>query len=377
MSRPTPGVQARRVAIAALVRVAEQGAYANLALPAVLERSGLPERDRALATDLVYGTLRMQRACDHLVDRFVLRDVDPVVRAALRVGGYQLAFSEVPAHAAVSTTVGAVDQRVRGFVNAILRRVADAPVEFPDEATRLSYPDWIVERLRVDLGDEVALAALRAMNDRPQVHARPDGYVQDPASQWVAELVEATAGQRVADLCAAPGGKATALAHTGAHVVAADLQAQRVGLVRDNAVRTGTTLDVLVADAARPPFVDRCFDRVLVDAPCSGLGVLRRRPDARWRIEPAAVERLADLQRRIVDAAVSLLRPGGVLVYSVCTLTTAETLGVDEHLATLHPDLVPLEAPSEPWVAHGRGGLLLPQAAGTDGMFVLRLRRPA
>jgi len=376
MSRPTPGVEVRRVAVAALVRIAEHGAYANLVLPQMLGRSELDGRDRALVTDLVYGSLRMQRACDHLVDRFVMRDVDPEVRAALRIGAYQIAFAEVPAHAAVSTTVGAVEGRARGFVNAILRRVADAPVEFPDDATRLSYPDWIVERLETDLGREAALAALETMNERPEVTTRPDGYIQDTASQWVAELVGATSGERVADLCAAPGGKATALAHSGARVVAADLQRARAGLVASNARRTGTELDVLVADATRPPFRPASFDRVLLDAPCSGLGVLRRRPDARWRLEPDALDRLARLQRRIVDAAVPLLRPGGVLVYSVCTLTAAETLGVDDHLAAAHPELVPLDAPGEPWIPHGRGGLLLPQAADTDGMYVLRVQRP-
>src|SRR5690606_21286875 len=173
MSRPTPGVEVRRVAVAALVRIAEHGAYANLVLPQMLGRSELDGRDRALVTDLVYGSLRMQRACDHLVDRFVMRDVDPEVRAALRIGAYQIAFAEVPAHAAVSTTVGAVEGRARGFVNAILRRVADAPVEFPDDATRLSYPDWIVERLETDLGREAALAALETMNERPEVTTRP------------------------------------------------------------------------------------------------------------------------------------------------------------------------------------------------------------
>jgi 16S rRNA (cytosine967-C5)-methyltransferase len=261
-------------------------------------------------------------------------------------------------------------------VNAILRRVADAPADFPDEPTRLSYPDWIVDRLTTDLGSELAIAALETMNRRPDVTTRADGYIQDLASQWVADLVEAGAGDRVADLCAAPGGKATALAHSGAQVVASDLQPSRVNLVAANASRTGTRLDVLVADAELPPFAPGTFDRVLVDAPCSGLGVLRRRPDARWRLEPAAVDRLVALQRRIVDAAVPLLRPGGVLVYSVCTLTAAETIGIDEHLAATQPDLEPLDPPGVPWITHGRGALLLPQAANTDGMMILRLRRP-
>jgi 16S rRNA (cytosine967-C5)-methyltransferase len=132
----------------------------------------------------------------------------------------------------------------------------------------------------------------------------------------------------------------------------------------------------LVADGRRPPYGARSFERVLVDAPCSGLGVLRRRPDARWRVAPDDEPRLAALQTELVDAAVELVAPGGWLVYGVCTLTRSETIGIDEHLAEHHPSLEPLDTPPAPWRPHGRGGLLLPQDADTDGMFVLRLRRP-
>ncbi|MGY6502279.1 MAG: transcription antitermination factor NusB [Acidimicrobiales bacterium] len=372
-----PGVAVRRLAIEALTRIDVDGAYANLALPSILSASRLDVRDRALATELVYGTTRMRRACDHLVDRFVLRDVDPAVRSALRLGAYQLRFTAVPDHAAVSTTVEAVGGRARGFVNAILRRVADADVDWPDDATRLSYPDWIVERLRTDLGDEAALGALEAMNEAPDVTVRADGYTQDLASQWVVDLVGAQPGERVADVCAAPGGKATGLARSGAWVTASDLRPSRVQLVTANAAKTGSSrLAVLVADAASPPYRPGAFDRVLVDAPCSGLGVLRRRPDARWRIRPGDLDRLAALQQSVVSAAVPLLRPGGILVYSVCTLSSSETLGVDDHLIAAHPELDPLEVPGSPWIPHGRGAMLLPQAAGTDGMMVLRLRAP-
>lgn len=371
-----PGVAVRRAAVRALVRIDVDGAYANLALPAVLDASDLDQRDRNLVTELVYGTTRRRRACDWLVDRFVQRPLDPPVRAALRVGAYQIHFTDVPRHAAVSTTVGAVDGPARGLVNAVLRKVADLAPEWPDDATRLSYPDWIVDRLAADLGRERALAALESMDEPAVAHRRDDGYTQDLASQWVADLVGARPGERVADLCAAPGGKATAMAATGACVAAADLRRARVGLIAANAARTGSdTVSPLVADALRPPFAPAAFDRVLVDAPCTGLGVLRRRADARWRGSPDHVDRLAALQRDIVDAAVPLLRPGGVLVYSVCTLTAAETLGVDGHLASRWPDLVPLDPPTDPWIPWGRGALLLPQVAGTDGMMVLRLRR--
>ena len=377
MSRPAP---ARAVALDVLDRI-DGGAYANLVLSAALERSGLSGPDRRFVTDLVYGTTRMRRACDYLVDRFLARPVEGRVRNALRLGAYQLALAGVPAHAAVGETVSAAPRRAHGLVNAVLRRVARAPVEWPDDATRLSVPDWVLDRLAADLGPEDARAALAAMNQPATVTERADGYVQDPASQQVAEAVGVEPGERVLDLCAAPGGKATALAAAaeGVRVVAADVRPGRAGLVAANAARVGVAdrVAVVAADGARPPFPPGAFDRVLVDAPCSGLGTLRRRADLRWRVEPAAVDRLAALQGRLLAAAADLVRPGGTLVYSVCTLTAAESVAVDEALAGARPDLVPLDPPGEPWRPWGRGAILLPQVEGTDGMCLVRYRRQA
>ncbi len=370
-------VDARRVAIDALVRIDADGAYANLVLPSLLARSRLDERDRAFVTTLVYGTARMRRACDWLVDRFVLRALDPPTRAALRIGAYQLAFLGTPPHAAVSATVGAVPRRTSGLVNAVLRRVAGAELDWPDRATRLSYPDWVVERLEADLGEDTAAAALAAMNEPAAATERPDGYTQDLASQWVAELVGAEIGGRVVDLCAAPGGKATALAATGAKVVAADRRTSRAGLVVANAERVGVAdrVAVVTADGRFPPLRPGTADRVLVDAPCSGLGALRRRPDARWRVEADAVDRLAALQRALLEGGAALVGAGGVLVYSVCTMTVAETCAVAGALGAAHPDLEPVPAPGAPWRPWGSGALLLPQDAGTDGMALFRWRR--
>jgi 16S rRNA (cytosine967-C5)-methyltransferase len=367
---------ARSLAIDALIRI-DDGAYANLLLGPMLDRSGLEARDRHLVTELVYGTTRMRRACDWLIDAHLKRPVEPVVRAALRLGAYQLAFLATPPHAAVSATVDLVPKRASGLVNAILRRVAEAlPPTWPDDAVALSYPDWIVAVLTEDLGAERAMAALRAMNEAPVVTRRADGYVQDLASQWVTQLVEATGEDLVVDLCAAPGGKATAMAGAGAFVAAADSQPQRARLVADNARRLGAArVLTLVADGRRPPFRPASADRVLVDAPCSGLGVLRRRPDARWRIAAEDVTALAALQRDLLGGGAALVGPNGVLVYSVCTLTRAETIEIDEWLAERHPELEALPAPASPWESLGRGALLLPQAAGTDGMYVLRLAR--
>ncbi|MGI8711328.1 MAG: molybdopterin-binding protein [Acidimicrobiales bacterium] len=377
----------RRTAVAALVRIERDGAYANLVLPPLLARSGLSERDRAFATELVYGTTRHRRACDWFVDRFAFGDLDPTVRAALRVGAYQLKVLDTPAHAAVSATVDTVPRRARGLVNAVLRKVATAEDAWPSDAVRLSYPDWLVERLEADLGPVDAQGALVSMNGAATVTERADGYIQDRASQWVAEAVGAGPGELVLDLCAAPGGKATALAaEVGADglVVAADVRPGRIGLVAGNARRLDSARDrtvrlaMVAADGAHPPFPPGSFDRVLVDAPCSGLGSLRRRPDARWRIDAAAPERLADLQHRLLAAAADLVRPGGWLVYSVCTMTVAETTGVAERFAAGHPGWTPSAEPPTggAWRRWGTGALLLPQDAGTDGMAVFIWQAP-
>lgn len=370
---------ARRVAVQALVRIDTEGAYANLVLPGVLARSGLPERDRAFVTQLVYGTTRMRRACDWFVERYAHGDLDPEVRAALRLGTFQLRFLGTPPHAAVSATVSVVPRRARGLVNAVLRRVSEADDAWPSESVRLSYPDWVVHALEADLGVDRAHGALEAMNGAAPVTERADGYVQDEASQWVVDAVGASPGERVLDLCAAPGGKATALAAAGARVVAADVRAGRAGLIARNAERLGTSpesLQVVVADGRAAPFADGTFHRVLVDAPCSGLGSLRRRADARWRIDADAPERLARVQEALLTAAAPLVAPGGTLVYSVCTLTAAETTAVAERFAAAHPSWTVVPAPGEPWERWGSGAVLLPQTVGTDGMALFRWQAP-
>jgi 16S rRNA (cytosine967-C5)-methyltransferase len=367
------------VAADALVRIERDGAYANILLPKLLAKSQLSERDRAFATQLVYGTVRLQRSCDWFVNRFALGDLDDTVRAALRVGAFQLRFLGTPPHAAVSATVDVVPRKARGLVNAVLRKIADADDAWPSDGVRLSYPDWVVERLTADLGAEPAIAALTSMNGAATTTERADGYTQDPASRWVVDAVGAADGERVLDLCAAPGGKATALAGDGAVVVAADIRPRRVGLIAGNAERVGLAaaqLQAVAADGTRPPFADASFDRVLVDAPCSGLGSLRRRPDARWRIDDAAPERLSRLQTDLLAAAAPLVVPGGSLTYSVCTLTIAETTAVAERFAADHPGWTAVAPPADPWIPWGSGALLLPQARETDGMAVFTWRRP-
>ena len=372
------GDDARRLALEVLGRIERGGAYANLALRAALDRCDLDRRDRAFVTDLVYGTTRMRRACDHLIDRFLHDDIQPEVRTVLRLGAYQLHWAGVPPHAAVSATVAVAPRRVQGLCNAVLRRVADYQPTWPGPAVELSVPDWLIDRLVADLGLDDALAALAAMNRPAPAVVRDDGYYQDRASQLVADLTGEglVPGGRVLDLCAAPGGKATALAAAGASVVAADLRPARLGLVAQNADRLGHAVALVAADGRTPPFRPGSFDRVLVDAPCSGLGVLRRRADARWRGGEADLADLALLQADLLVGAAALVRPGGQLVYSVCTVTEAETAGVDRRFREAEPraEPEPVGRPWRPHGDHGSGGLLLPQDLDSEGMAVFRYR---
>jgi 16S rRNA (cytosine967-C5)-methyltransferase len=426
-----PASSARAVARDALMRI-EDGAYAHVLLPQLLRGSALSLRDRALVTDLVYGTVRSQRRLDDLLARVGRRRIDkldPPVRAALRIGAYQLVQGVAP-HAAVGEVVSVVPPRARGYANAVLRALSQLGPPWPPAATdavALSYPDWIVARLSEDLGAEDALKALTASNEAPTVALRANpsrttseelanevaasgGEVsagtlvpaavlvrgagdmgalpavaegratpQDQASQAVATFLAAESGDRVLDVAAAPGGKATAIAEqvgeTGL-VVAADLQPGRLRFVQSAAARLGLTqVACVVADGHALPCMEGGFDRVLVDAPCSGLGVLRRRPDARWRMVESALAGLADLQVALTVAAAASVRPGGLLVYSVCTLTAVETRDVAERIQERLPGFTPVAPLAPPWRPWGTGALLLPHDAGTDGMFVLGLRR--
>ncbi|MBC49734.1 MAG: hypothetical protein CMF24_08450 [Ilumatobacter sp.] len=365
---------ARQLALDVLQRIESDGAYANLVLGPTLTASDLSDQDRRFATELVYGSTRMRRACDAIIDRFVSQPPDDATRSLLRLGTYQLAYAGVPAHAAVSETVELAPGKTRGFVNAVLRRVADSPIEsmtWSSDASRLSYPDWLANRLVTELGDE-AIPAMERMNDPPPVTTRADGYVQDRSSQWVSASVDAGPDERVLDVCAAPGGKSTAIAGGGALVIAADMRHRRAQLICENAANLDLGLPVVTADGTAPPFRTASFDAVLLDAPCSGLGSLRRRPDARWRIQASDITKLPELQRRLLAAAATLVKPGGRLIYSVCTVTAAESID--------HPTPTGFEVDSSKpavgtWRGFGHGWRVLPHDADTDGMVLIRYRR--
>jgi 16S rRNA (cytosine967-C5)-methyltransferase len=427
-SSPRPrATSARAVALRVIRRVTEEGAYSNLTLAAGLSASSLDERDRRFATDLAYGTLRALPALDASIERAAERPlvrIDPETLAVLRLGAYQVERTRVPAHAAVSETVSLGPARSRGFVNAILRRLAIAgeapwPEGAGDDAiaARTGLVSWAVSELRAVLpaGDvepaaaglgerapltlrvnrarttiEALAAALTAAGHEPsRGEHHPDvlniasatpallpGYregwfvIQDEASALVAAAVRAGPGERILDACAGPGGKASflaALVGPQGLVVGADENRARARLVRDAGRRLGLRIPVVVQDAGRPGLAPKSFDAALVDAPCSGLGAARRRPELLWRVPKDRLESLALLQTSILTGTADLVRPGGRLVYSVCTFPRIETDAVVRAFLARRPDFEPLAVagPDGPAPVHR----LWPHRHGTDGMF--------
>jgi 16S rRNA (cytosine967-C5)-methyltransferase len=398
---------ARRVAYEVLLRVFEQEAYADRVFRSAA--TDLDERERAFAHRLAYGAVQRVRTLDHAIETLGKRPVaklDPPVRAALRLGAYQLAYTETAPHAAANESVELVRrarlERAVPFTNAIMRRLAEGirPLldGLPDGPLKESYPDWIYDVWVRDLGAADALALMRTMNEpletvvrlvegEPPAGAEPtdlpgayrvervndlavaDGLIwpQSRGSQLVGLAVGSQDGERVLDLCAAPGGKTTQLR---GEVTAVEMDPRRASELRENVARLHAgNVTVVEADGTKmPPGLDG-FDRALVDAPCSGLGVLAQRPDLRWRSQP-----LPELQLALLNAAAERVRPGGTIVYAVCAMNADENEAVVEASGLR---VLPL---GEEWPAfvHPRRPeflLTLPHVHGTTGFFVARLAR--
>jgi len=416
---PQTGASARQVAFDVVLRVTEDGAYADRAFRAAA--SALDPREHAFAMQLAYGTVQRLRTLDHAIEtlgRRPVRKLDPPVLTALRLGAYQLGFmGSVPVHAAANESVELVRragiERAVAFTNAVMRRLAagigellaSLPETSPQEAAlKHSYPDWVAETWWAELGPEEALALMRAQNEPAERCVRvnrrkllapedlpggrdpdlPDARIvdripgdwleqglawpQSRGSQLAGSVVGAQEGERSLDLCAAPGGKATQLE---GDVVAVELHEGRVRELEENAARLGATnVRVVRADALALPEELSGFDRVLVDAPCSGLGTLASRPDLRWRAEPSP-----DLQLALFRAAVDRASPGGSITYSVCTINAAENEAVVDDLG-LPPDDLGSEWPRFRHPRRPEFLLTLPHRHGTSGFFVARVRRP-
>jgi 16S rRNA (cytosine967-C5)-methyltransferase len=322
---------ARDIAFHILKRV-HGGGYASDLLRQ--ECKQLDTRDAALTGTLVFGCLRVQAQLDYLIEYFSGRrqpKLDVEVRIALRLGIYQLRYLDrIPAHAAVAESVEQVKRAHKrsatGFVNAVLRKVNRKPVQWPDLATELSVPSWMLERWQRHFGSEVGAAIGRAALVEPETAINPStGRQQDIGAQSIVPLLAIEPGMTLLDLCAAPGNKTAQALAAGARVVACDRYPRRLAEVPEAASR------VALDGASALPFAVK-FDRILLDAPCTGTGTLARNPEIKWRLRPADIERLAALQHSMLVHALEHLKTGGRLVYSTCSLEPEEN---DAIVATL------------------------------------------
>jgi 16S rRNA (cytosine967-C5)-methyltransferase len=437
---------AREVAARVLERVETDAAFADAALEAELTARRLQARDAALATEVVFGTLRWQRCLDWILaphSRRKLESLDPRVRVLLRMAAYQIAFLErVPAFAAVNDAVTMAPHTpgVGAFVNAVLRSFArrgarerePAPPRKPIDAlaTRCSFPTWLAERWTERYGPQDAESLMRALNERPPLtlranrlrltrdalgqrladeeglawrptrlageglvvdHAGAPGEwraftdgsfaVQDEASMLIARLLAPEPGSTVADVCAAPGTKTTHLAElmdNRGRILAFDREPARLARVDEAAARLGISIiDTREGgvEALAPSFAAAC-DGVLVDAPCSNLGVLRRNPEVKWRRRPADLALASRRQSEILNAAAAMVRPGGRLVYATCSLEPEENEDVARAFLAANPEFTPDPPQQFPLPLDADGWLrCLPHHHGTDGFSAVRFRR--
>ncbi len=318
---------ARAISFRILLKV-QAGGYASDLLRQ--ETAALDSRDAALAETLVFGCLRYQSQLDFLIAHFSGRPqpkLDLEVRIALRLGIFQLRYLDrIPAHAAVAESVELVKaahkRSAAPFVNAVLRKVNREPVRWPDRATELSVPAWMLERWERHFGPAVATGIAQAALAEPEVYTNPDtGRQQDIGAQSIVPLLEIEPGMTVLDLCAAPGNKTAQALAAGALVTAGDRYLRRLAEVPEQAAR-------VVLDASEPLPFSSLFDRILIDAPCSGTGTLARNPEIKWRLEPSDLPVFQARQRKMIERALPHLRPGGRLVYATCALEEEENEGV-------------------------------------------------
>ncbi len=356
-----PIVSPARLLAFETLRKVGRGGYASDLLAS--GAAPLDARDAGLASEIVFGVLRYQAQLDFLIEHYSgrgLRKLDFEVLLALRMGVYQLRYLDrVPPHAAVSESVELVKKAgfrsAAGFANAVLRKVGREAVDWPDRSTALSHPEWLLEHWDREFGPEVTPLIARANLKPPETYFRvpptaslpagvsaepteipgcyhlvsgaPAGLrIQDIGSQSVVPLLDLAPGLRFLDLCAAPGNKTAQALESGVRAVACDFHAKRVEMLKTLGV------DVVHLDGTRPLPFRASFDRILLDAPCSGTGTLARNPEIKWRIGPSDIQELHDRQVVLLRNALEALAPGGVLVYSTCSLEREENDGVIDAL---------------------------------------------
>ncbi|MGE5632902.1 MAG: 16S rRNA (cytosine(967)-C(5))-methyltransferase RsmB [Caulobacteraceae bacterium] len=441
---------AREEAVKIIRKALREGAYSNIAIRQNLDESGLSRLDKALVTEIANGTLRNLTRIDWIKNRFVKKDkLSDWVEDIIRCGIYQLIFLDrIPDSAVCNESAGLArkyghEGTVR-FVNGVLRNVArnKDKIEYPDRKKQIvkflsvyySHPEWMVTKLVKDYGEEFTEELLKANNEVPPFTIRSNrlkisrkelveilkeedmdyeegryneeaifikgtssiegkasfkkGYyqVQDESSMLVAHVVDPKPGDRVLDVCSAPGGKATHMAElmdNQGEIVARDIHAHKLKLISESCKRLGISIVKPELHNAKEPDAASFgrFDRVLLDAPCSGLGVIRRKPDLRWKKSPDNFEELAGLQKEMLDIASRYVAPDGVLVYSTCTINKTENIGVVRNFLSknsdFHLESIKGYLPESLWNKTAEDGYLelFPSVNGTDGFFISRMRK--
>ncbi len=340
---------ARQIAFEVLRKVRAGGHASDLLLK---DAAALTTRDAGLATEIVFGCLRRQAQLDHLIELLASSRLDPEIRIALRMGIYQLRYMDrIPAHAAVGESVElakrARKRSAAGLVNAVLRRVDRKPIAWPDRAAYLSTPEWLLEKWDRQFGSETAETIARAFLKPAKTYVAETGRIQDIGAQSVVPHLDLHPGLTFLDLCAAPGNKTAQALACGVRTIACDVNWHRLSQLGD--------LDCprVVLDATRALPFHAEFDRILVDAPCSGTGTLSRNPEIKWRLQPPDLIDLHRKQVAMLRSALDHLKPGGRLVYSTCSLEEEENRAV-------------LAAVPGPWRVTER----LPGIQEGDGFFV-------
>jgi 16S rRNA (cytosine967-C5)-methyltransferase len=330
---PTPA----RIAAFDILRKVDAGGYAS----DLLLKAALDSRDAGLASQIVFGVLRFRAQLDFLISHYSgrTRSLDPEVRSVLQMGIYQIRCLErIPPHAAVAESVNLVKRARKssaaGFVNAVLRKVDREPVAWPAREVEFSCPEWLLARWDRHYGPTRSEAVARAALCEPKTYVRvteAGSRVQDIGSQSIVPLLELRNGDRFLDLCAAPGNKTAQALEAGVRAVACDRYFRRLQPM------AGLGADLIVLDGTRPLPFSQPFDRILVDAPCSGTGTLGRNPEIKWRLRPEDLPGFQARQIALLTQARSLLKPGGLLVYSTCSLEPEEN---EEVVAAAAPGVV-------------------------------------
>lgn len=434
-------MNARNAVVAALLKIQEQGGYSNIVLDEMLEHATMADADRAFAARLLYGVTERRLTLDYLLNKTSstpVKQMDAAVREILRVGAYQLVYMDkIPPFAAIHEAVGQTRTfgcgRLSGFVNGVLRQVerrhSELLAELPNNdkglEIRYSVPRAWIRVWRDAYGDEVLQGILNSINDAPPsyirvntcattisefcktldemqisyamvpglpdalcvdaIHTLPNDYAnhyyfQDLASQWSCLALDAQPEERIADMCAAPGGKTMTVAqymHNTGAIVAGDLHDHKCRAMSQRVARHGfTCISVRQRDASQPPVAEEIgvYDRVICDVPCSGLGVIRRKPEIRYK-SPDEFADLSSLQLQILQQGAKMVKPGGVLQYSTCTLRPEENEAVAAAFLEQNPDFAPRVLPLT--ACFEQSGLplshqitLFPHVHGSDGFYI-------